>query len=195
MRGYFGVGVEGISKVMNVGSIFRTARAFGAGFVFTVAATYDKSVGGRADTSQATGHVPLYGFPNIDSMILPEKCSLVGVELMEDSVELPSFRHPPRAAYVLGPERGSLSPEMVARCDHTIKIPMRFCVNVGVAAAIVMYDRVQSLGRFQRRPERPGGPTEPLPDPVFGDPQFRDKANPFLNDPPSETHPSEDTDE
>ncbi|MBT4219652.1 MAG: TrmH family RNA methyltransferase, partial [Rhodospirillaceae bacterium] len=28
MRGYFGVGVEGISKVMNVGSIFRTAHAF-----------------------------------------------------------------------------------------------------------------------------------------------------------------------
>ena len=45
MRGYFGVGVEGISKVMNVGSIFRTAHAFGAGFVFTVAATYEKPQG------------------------------------------------------------------------------------------------------------------------------------------------------
>ncbi|MHA1598763.1 MAG: RNA methyltransferase [Alphaproteobacteria bacterium] len=195
MRGYFGIGVEGISKVMNVGSIFRTAHAFGAGFVFTVSANYNQAVGDRADTSGSLSHVPFYGFPDMDSMVLPDKCSLVGVELIDDSIELPSFRHPPRAAYILGPERDSLSPEMVARCDHIIKIPTQFCVNVGVAAAIVMYDRVQSLGRFQRRPERPGGPTEPLPDPVFGDPQFRDKANPFLKTPPSETHPAEDTDE
>lgn len=195
MRGYFGIGVEGISKVMNVGSIFRTAHAFGAGFVFTVAATYNTSVGGRADTSGATDHVPFYDFPDIDSMVLPDKCSLVGVELIEDSIELPSFRHPPRAAYVLGPERGSLSPRMLEKCEHVIKIPTQFCVNVGVAAAIVMYDRVQSLGRFQRRAERPGGPTEPLPEPVFGDPVFRDKADKFLTTPPTDTHPTEDTDE
>ena len=42
MRGYFAIGVEGISKAMNVGSLFRTAHAFGAGFVFTVAATYER---------------------------------------------------------------------------------------------------------------------------------------------------------
>ena len=30
MRGYFGIGVEGISKPMNLGSLFRTAHAFGA---------------------------------------------------------------------------------------------------------------------------------------------------------------------
>jgi len=191
MRGYFGVGCEGISKVMNVGSIFRTAHAFGASFVFTVAATYEEQLGGRADTSDATAHVPFYGFPDMASMVLPNKCSLVGVELMEDSVDLPSFRHPPRAAYILGPERGSLSPEMVDRCDHIIKIPTRFCVNVGVAAAIVMYDRVQSLGRFQRRPERPGGPSEAMPEPVFGDPKFRVAAEKYLTDVPDSVHPRE----
>ena len=163
MRGYFGIGVEGISKVMNVGSIFRTAHAFGAGFVFTVNASYNQTVGGRADTSGSLGHVPFYGFPDLGSMVLPDKCSL--------------------------------SPEMVEKCDHIIKIPTQFCVNVGVAAAIVMYDRVQSLGRFQRRPERPGGPTEPLADPVFGDVKFRTMADPYLTEPPLETHPTEDTDE
>ena len=39
MRGYFGIGVEGISKTMNVGNLFRTAHAFGASFVFTIDAT------------------------------------------------------------------------------------------------------------------------------------------------------------
>ena len=192
MRGYFGVGVEGISKAMNVGSIFRTAHAFGASFVFTVNANYAEGVGGRADTSGALGHTPFYEFPDRNAMILPEKCSLVGVELIEDSIELPSFRHPSRAAYILGPERDSLSPEMIDRCDFVVKIPMQFCVNVSVAAALVMYDRVLSLGRFQRRPEMPGGPTEALEEPVFGDPRFRTRAGPFKAVPPADTHPREE---
>lgn len=36
MRGYFGIGVEGISKSMNVGNLIHSAHAFGASFVFTV---------------------------------------------------------------------------------------------------------------------------------------------------------------
>lgn len=192
MRGYFGIGVEGISKAMNVGSIFRTAHAFGAGFVFTVNANYAEGEGGRADTSGALSHTPFYEFPDIASMVLPEKCALVGVELTPDSIELPSFRHPSRAAYVLGPERASLSREMTDRCDFVIRIPMQFCVNVSVAAAIVMYDRAQSLGRFQRRPEMPGGPVEALSDPVFGAPKFRAQAAPFTSSPPVDVHPSED---
>ncbi|MBT8005771.1 MAG: TrmH family RNA methyltransferase, partial [Rhodospirillales bacterium] len=111
MRGYFGIGVERISKTMNVGSLFRSAHAFGADFMFTVAANYDRVEGGKSDTSNAPGHVPFYAFPDIGSLVLPEKCSLVGVELLDDAVDLPSFRHPQRAAYILGPERDSLSPE------------------------------------------------------------------------------------
>ena len=34
MRGYFGIGLENISKQYNIGNIFRTANAFGASFVF-----------------------------------------------------------------------------------------------------------------------------------------------------------------
>jgi hypothetical protein len=37
------------------------------------------------------------------------------VELVEASIPLPSFRHPLRAAYILGPERGSLSRPIVER--------------------------------------------------------------------------------
>jgi tRNA C32,U32 (ribose-2'-O)-methylase TrmJ len=71
---------------------------------------------------------------------------------------LPSFRHPLQAAYVLGPERGSLSEELLQRCDYTVKIPTSFCVNVAMAGAIVMYDRVKSLAPFAERPVSEGGP-------------------------------------
>jgi tRNA G18 (ribose-2'-O)-methylase SpoU len=192
MRGYFGIGVEGISKAMNVGSIFRTAHAFEASFVFTVGATYSVTEGGKADTSNILNHTPFYEFPDQSSFVLPEKCTLVGVELVEDSIELPSFRHPSRAAYVLGPERNNLSSEMVNLCEFIVKIPMRFCVNVSVAAAIIMYDRLQSMGRFQRRPERPGGPMDALQKPLFGEPKFRAKAKEFITRPPLDVHPKED---
>ena len=184
MRGFFGIGVERINKAMNVGSLFRSAHAFGASFVFTVAAEYAPAVGGKSDTSDAPGAMPFYAFPDVPSLLLPKGCSLVGVELMDDAVDLPSFRHPPRAAYVMGPERGSLSPPLVGRCDLVVRIPTRFCVNVGIAGAIVMYDRLISLGRFARRPVRPGGPVEPPAEHVFGDPRIRRKAEKYRATPP-----------
>ena len=191
MRGFFGIGVEGISKAMNIGSIFRTAHAFEASFVFTVGASYPVEEGRKADTSSTLNHTPFYQFPDKKSMVLPEKCVLVGVELTEDAIELPSFRHPARAAYILGPERDSLSTEMAKQCQFIIRIPSRFCVNVSIAAAIVMYDRVQSMGRFQRRPERPGGPVDSKSKPFFGRPKFRSKAENFRAIPPIKVHPKD----
>ena len=184
MRGYFAIGVEGISKAMNVGSLFRTAHAFGAGFVFTVAATYERGEGGKSDTSDAPGHIPFYSFPYIGSLVLPKDCSLVGVELTDDAIELPSFRHPTQAAYVMGPERGELSPAMAEQCAFVVKIPTRFCVNVGIAGALVMYDRITSLEHYPRRPISPGGPTEQRPEHVFGDPKIRKKMEKFRDAPP-----------
>ena len=186
MRGYFAIGIEGVSKPMNVGSLFRTAHAFGASFVFTVAADYARAQGARADTSDTPGHVPFYAFPDVSSMILPDGCRLVGVERLDDAAALPSFRHPRCAAYVLGPERGALSGAMMERCDFTVRIPTAFSVNIAVAGAIVLYDRLVSLGRFAGRAMRPGGPDEPLPEHVFGDPVMRRRLEPYRAPPPED---------
>ena len=175
MRGYFGIGVEGISKPMNAGNLFRTAHGFGAHFSFTVAAAFDPNIL-KADTSAADEQVPFYAFESVESMRLPKGCALVGVELHDDATMLPSFRHPRQAAYVLGMERGSLSPELVECCDHIVKIPTSFSLNVATAGAIIMYDRVISLGRFADRPVSPGQKIEPLPEPVFGEPVWKKKG-------------------
>lgn len=158
MRGYFGVGVEGISKEQNLGNLVRSAHAFGASFFFVIRPEIDVQAVRVSDTSGAFDHVPFHVWESVDDMQLPKGCQLVGVELTENSVELPSFRHPTRAAYILGPEMGDLSPEIMERADHVIQIPMKFCVNVGVAGALTMYDRLLSLGRFPERPVMPGGP-------------------------------------
>jgi len=186
LRGYFGIGVERISKSVNVGTLMRTAHAFGAGFVFSVEAVYSEREGSRSDTSDATGHVPYYAFPDAASMVLPEHCELVGIELLDEAEHLPSFRHPRRAAYVLGPERGVLSPEMIERCVYTVKIPMRFSVNLGIAGAIVMYDRMLNLGRYPARPLTPGRKVEELPAHEFGPPRLRSRLERHRTRPPAE---------
>lgn len=156
MRGYFGVGSERISKQMNLGAVMRTAHAFGASFIFTVGSRLKAREAALADTSKSAAHVPLYEWANVEEMVLPKECVLIGVELDERAVDLPTFPHPLNAAYLLGPEKGDLSEAAKSRCQHLVKIPTRFCVNLSVAAAIVMYDRTLTLGGYERRVSHAG---------------------------------------
>ena len=171
-RGYFGIGAESISKSVNLGSLLRSAHAFGASFVFTLGAD-GRALEMRSDTSHADSHVPVYHWRSLDEMQLPKGCSLVGIEILDAAADLPSFPHPLRAAYVLGPERGVLSQGLVARCQHLVRIPTAFSLNVATAGAIVMYDRVRSLGRFPPRPLKEGAEAMALAPHIQGAPRRR----------------------
>jgi tRNA G18 (ribose-2'-O)-methylase SpoU len=175
MRGYFGIGVEGISKPMNLGAILRTAHAFRASFAFAIQPAIDVNELLQSDTSIAIENMPVHVHPSLERFTLPMGCRLIGVEITDDAIELPSFKHPLAAAYVLGAEQDSLSPALTERCDYVVKIPTQFCVNVSVAAAIVMYDRMISLGRFAERPVRVGGPVTQLAPHHRGLPKWKQK--------------------
>ncbi|WP_114377251.1 RNA methyltransferase [Elioraea thermophila] len=179
-RGWFAIGMEGVSKPGNAGALLRTAHAFGAAFLFAVGDSPGVAATRATDTSDATRHVPFYRWPDPGSLVLPRLCRLVGVELTEEAIPLPSFHHPLQAAYVFGPERGSLSPAMLARCDWVVRIPTRFALNLAVAGAIVMYDRLMALGRFAPRPVSPTAAPEPPPSHRHGRPRFRRGTPPLL---------------
>ncbi len=173
-RGYFGIGAEGVSKSANMGALLRTGHAFGAAFCFSIGAGWDARAGRQADTADTPAHVPLWRFPDLASLHLPRECALVGIELLDDAVDLPSFRHPLNAAYVLGPERSGLSGPLRARCRHVVRIPTRFALNLAVAGALVLYDRLLQHGRYTDRPVAAGGPDAPLQAAgSHGDPVFR----------------------
>lgn len=190
MRGYFAIGIDGVSKSGNMGNLIRTAHGFGAAFVFSIAQKMkdgapepDRPPGkkgkGRAktDTSKSANSVPYYAFESVDDLVLPEGCKLVAVEITDDAVDMPSFRHPLNAAYILGSERMSVSPAVLEKCDHVIKIPTQFSLNVATAGAIVMYDRLLCYGRFAERPVSPSGEAQPLPAHVHGMPVVRPKKS------------------
>ena len=173
-RGYFAIGAEGVSKSANVGALLRTAHAFGASFCFTLGAGFDNRTGRLADTAETPAHVPLWRFDDAAGLRLPQGCALVGIELLDEAIDLPSFRHPLSAAYVLGPERAGLSPALLARCRHVVRIPTRFALNLAVAGALVLYDRLLQHGRFAERPVASGGPNSAAPEPArHGAPVFR----------------------
>jgi tRNA G18 (ribose-2'-O)-methylase SpoU len=176
VRGYFAVGVDGVSKAMNLGNLMRIAHAFDASFFFTINAAVKLSDARYSDTSRSQGSLPFYPYAAADDFRLPTGCRLVGVEISEDAVELPRFRHPSRAAYVFGGERFSISQKVLSRCEFVVKIPMRFSINVGMAGAIVLYDRLISLGGYPARPVRPGGPVAVVPPAhTWGAPIVRDR--------------------
>jgi hypothetical protein len=78
---------------------------------------------------------------------------------------------------VFGAERFSLSPEVLKLCEFVVKIPTRFSINVGMAGAIVLYDRMLTLGGYGQRPVRPGAEgAQPPPPHNWGAPLARPRG-------------------
>ncbi len=178
MRGYFSIGIEGVSKAGNMGNLIRTAHGFGAAFVFTIAPKMKQKDAMAlaqeiSDTSKTPDHIPYYEFDRVEDLLLPKGCQLVGVEITDDALEMPSFRHPLKAAYILGSEMFSVSTKTLKKCDYVIKIPTKFSLNVATAGAIVMYDRLLCYGKFRSRPVTPAGEAPEMAPHVQGKPRQR----------------------
>jgi hypothetical protein len=62
---------------------------------------------------------------------------------------------------------------MLGRCDHVVKIPTKFSVNVAMAGALVMYDRLRMTGGFPARPLHEGGDPIDGPAHIHGAPKTR----------------------
>lgn len=145
-RGFCGIGVFRAKTPANIGTLWRSARALGADFIFTVGERYQRQ---PSDTTKAWRHVPLYRYRDIDDLIdhLPYDCRLVGVELADNALPLPAVIHPERACYLLGAEDHGLSDEQLARCHDVVVIPgASHCLNVATAGSIVLYDRATKRG-------------------------------------------------
>ena len=145
-RGYFGVGIVGSKSEVNVGTLWRSASALGAAFVFTAGRRYPRQA---SDTAETWRHVPYLEFPSAEALFdaMPRGCVPVAVEIDERAVTLPGFRHPERACYILGAEDNGLPRRVLDRVPSVVSIPSNVCLNVAVAGSIVIYDRVVKKAR------------------------------------------------
>lgn len=145
IRGYFGIGIENPRKEKNIGSLYRSAYTMGASYIFGIKNNMNEVLKQKSDTTRAWKHIPFYHYKNIEDFLdrgVPYGCKLVGVEILPEAVDITTFIHPERVCYILGPENGGLSKEIVNNCSSIIKIPSKHCLNVAVAGSIVLYDRL-----------------------------------------------------
>jgi len=144
--GFFGIGIYRGKSEANHGTLWRSAFQFGASFIFTIGARFDKKKVRATDTTKAWTKIPVFHFDSVESFASssPYSAPRIAVEIHEGSVELTKFKHPPRAVYILGAEDDGLPLPLKKCCQHVVTIPTArtSSLNVAAAGSIVMYDRL-----------------------------------------------------
>ena len=145
-RGFFAMGIEHPKKDWNIGTLWRSAYAFDAAFIFTIGRRYTKQA---SDTLCTWRHIPLFHFDTLEQFQLsrPTDCQLIGIEYVHSASVLRRFVHPQRCVYLLGAEDHGLTKEAMAACQDIVRIPAAYCLNVATAGSIVMYDRSAKADR------------------------------------------------
>lgn len=140
-KGYFGIGIYGTKYPINIGTLWRSADAFNADYIFTIGKRYKAT---PSDTTKSWRHIPLFEFDTFQQFrdSLPKGSTLVGVKLAENSISLSDFKHPQRAVYLLGAEDFGLPQDVLTACNSIVQIPGKLCLNVSIAGSIVLYDRI-----------------------------------------------------
>ncbi len=137
--------LDGVQDPGNVGTIWRTADAFGADGLLLTGASADpwhwKTV--RASMGAAF-RLPVWEVETAALGGLFERSGLplYGTALREDTVDVRAFSGA-AAVVALGSEGRGLSGEVLALCRQTWKIPMTprcESLNVGAAAAVVLWE-------------------------------------------------------
>jgi TrmH family RNA methyltransferase len=144
--------LDGVQDPGNVGTILRTADAFGADGLFLVNSCADlynpKTV--RA-TMGAVFRCPAWscGLEDLRRLLTASGLPLYGAALRADTADIRAVDYS-RCAIAIGSEGRGLSPALLAVCDRTVLIPMRaHCesLNAAAAAAVLLWEAARRDGR------------------------------------------------
>ena len=135
IRGFFGVVFFEPKYEENLGTALRSAHCFGADFIGIIGARFRAQA---SDTTRTERHVPIFEYKDMEDFLahVPAGCGVVAVEC-DGELSLEKFDHPERVIYVLGGEDRSVPADIKKR----IRFETSHCLNMAVAASIVLYDR------------------------------------------------------
>lgn len=137
--------LDGIQDPGNMGTIWRTADAFGADGLFLLEGCADpwgtKTI--RA-TMGACFRLPVWEvcLPGLDGVLKESGLPLYATALGDGALNIQKISLK-RAAVVIGSEGKGVSPNVLARCDKRFIIPMRArceSLNAAVAAAVILWE-------------------------------------------------------
>lgn len=138
--------LDGLQDPGNVGTIWRSADAFGASGLLLTGSSADpfgwKAV--RASMG-AVFRLPVWevAYEALSALCERSGLPLYGTALREDTLDLRALGAEP-CVIAVGSEGRGLSPEVLSRCRATVKIPMEpTCesLNAAMAAAVVLWER------------------------------------------------------
>ncbi|VFQ85278.1 unnamed protein product [Cuscuta campestris] len=145
--------VHNIAKRHNVGTLARSATAFGVSELILVGRRDFNSFGSHGSTS----HLRFRHFHSLaDAKIFltDRDCDICGVEITESAVSVTQHPFKRNTAFLLGNEGTGLSAKECEICDFFVYIPQYGCgtasLNVTVAASIVLHH----FGAWAKFPER-----------------------------------------
>lgn len=133
-------------SIENVGSVLRVAHNFGCSSVYIIGTRYKRA---KTDVFDSSMTIPLLNFKSwSEYKATSNKWVHIGIEIKEYSGNLINFVHPESAVYILGPEDGSIAAEGLAICKYVLHVPTYRCMNLGVCAAVLTYDRMAKSQKY-----------------------------------------------
>jgi tRNA G18 (ribose-2'-O)-methylase SpoU len=140
-RNPFHVAIENWQHDMNIGSIVRSANAFGADTVHIVGRKrWNKRGAMVTDRYQHVMH-----HPDVASFVAwcrTEELPIIAIDNLPGSVIIETFSFPERCVLIFGQEGPGLSPEAVAAGDALVEISQfgsTRSINASAAAAVTMH--------------------------------------------------------
>lgn len=158
----------------NIASVIRTGQNFKLNTLFIIGGVIKDSYKGnihkfshQMDTQDGINNITLIYFETLTEFLkhLPAQTTLVVVEILDESKNLPDYQHPLNATYMFGREKSGIQKHEIEEIqkyffDLNINIPEEFVsthkktahlnfigldtpksLNLAVCGAIVMYDR------------------------------------------------------
>mgnify|MGYP004467553707 FL=1 len=146
--------LENIVDSTNIGAIFRSAAALGVGAILLTPSCSDPLNRRAVRVSMGTVFQVPWTYLGADAADWPSRglaClnrmgfRTAAMALRDDSVRIDDARLAQEAklAIVLGTEGDGLSPDTIAQCDYTVRIPMQHGVdslNVAAAGAVAFWE-------------------------------------------------------
>lgn len=136
------IAVENIERDFNMGSIVRSANAFGVRHVHVIGKRQWNKRGAMATDK----YMHVHHYPTTEQFVAAMRrrgLHIAAVDNMDGAVELSSARLPQPTVLVFGSEASGLSAGLSGQSDELIEIRQKGStrsLNVGAAAAIAMYE-------------------------------------------------------
>lgn len=134
------VAIENVSRDFNMGTIVRSANAFGVRHIHVIG----RRQWNKRGAMMTDKYLHVHYYASVDDFLAAVSGkTIVAVDNIPEARPLGATRFDDAAVLVFGSEKDGLSPELIRHAAYTVAIEQfgsTRSINVGVAAGVVMYE-------------------------------------------------------